>query len=72
MILFTYGKTIEPKAAALRFGGATLQTKERREANVYYIFGCDPVWNIHCHPDWAVLHGLQGQKIAATTANSDG
>ena len=46
---------------------------ERKEgdANVCYISGLGSDWNIHCCPYWIVLYNLQGEKIAATTADSD-
>ena len=52
--------------------GLTLRTRERRDADVYYICGFDPSWNIHLRPCGIVLYNLQGEKVAATTENSDG
>ncbi len=49
-----------------------LQTKERRDANVRYIFGSNPDRYLHLHPRRIVLYSLSGKKIAATTTNSDG
>ena len=55
------------------FGGAN-PPDERKEgdANVYYISGLAPDWNVHCSPRGIVLYNLSGKEIAATTANSDG
>ena len=50
------------------FGGVTLRTKERRDANVRYIFGSGPDRYLHCRSRWIVLHNLREKKIAATTA----
>ncbi len=55
------------KAAALRFGGATLQTKERRDANDY-ISGFFLVLYIHCRHDKSDFSDFTGKKVAATTA----
>ena len=41
-------------------------------ANVCYIRGFNPSWNIHLHPCGIMLHDLQGKEIAATTSNSGG
>ena len=48
------------------------QRGKEGDANVCYISGLSSDWNIHCCPYRIVLYNLQGKKIAATTANSDG
>ena len=46
-----------------------LQTKERRDANVCYIFGFNPICDIIGCPCWFVSSDLQGQRrIAAIVA----
>ena len=49
---------------------ASRHTNDRKEAdnNVYYIFGFNSVWNIHCRSRRIVLYNLHEKKIAATTA----
>ena len=59
------------KAAYPPFGGATLQTKERRVVNVCYIFGSDPDRYLHCHSHRIVLYNLWEKKIAAHYCNSE-
>ncbi len=67
------GKPESKRRLTLLFdGGATLQTKERGDANVCYISWLDSGWNIHCRPCESVVSDFQGKEIAATTGNSDG
>lgn len=58
------GSQNNPRRPAL-FGGATLQMKERRDANVRYIFGSDPNRYLHCRSHRIVLYNLREKKIAA-------
>ena len=48
------------------------QRGKEGDANVCYISGLSPDWNIHCSPCKSDLSDAQGKKIAATTSNSDG
>lgn len=72
MIYYCRGKPESQAAHPLFIGGATLQTKERRDANVCYIFGFNPDRYIHCFSYRIVLYDLWEKEIAATTRNSDG
>ena len=58
------GSQNNPRRPAL-FGGATLQMKERRDANVRYLFGSDPNRYLHCRSHRIVLYNLREKKIAA-------
>ena len=54
-------ETKEPGGFPSYSGGAD-PPDERKEgvANVCYICGFNPNWNIHCHPYRVVLYNLQG------------
>ena len=67
-------ETKEPGGLPSYFGGVNPpDARKEGVANVCYICGLDPNWNIHCNPYRAVLHSLQGKtKIAAITRNNDG
>ena len=74
MLYLRYGKTRAHKGGLpshYRRGNPPDEGKEG-DANVCYISGLDPDWNVHCSPRGIVLHNLSGKEIAATTRNSDG
>ena len=67
-------ETIEPKAALPSISEGLTPPDERKEgdADERYICGLVPILYLCRCPDKFVLCNLSGQKIAATTANSDG
>ena len=72
-ILRTWEKPESQAAYPLFRRGWPSRYRKEGVANVCYICGLDPNWNIHCNPYRAVLHSLQGKtKIAAITRNNDG
>ena len=64
-VILTAEKSETQRRPAL-FGGVH-PPDERKEgdANVCYIFGFDPEWNIHCRSRRTVLYSLREKKIAA-------
>lgn len=51
IVIMSAWETREPKAAYPPFAeGLPLRTKERRDANVRYIFGFNPDRYTHCRP----------------------
>ena len=70
-VILCLRETREPGGLPSFSEGLTLQTKERRDANVCYIFGSDPDRYLHCHSHRIVLHDLWEKKIAAHYCNSE-
>ena len=73
VLKFAHGKS-KPGGLPSFIGGAN-SPDERKEgvANVCYICGLNPAWNIQCSPCRPVLSDFQGKtKIAAITRNNDG